>query len=525
MSLDYQKIKNYKSLLLIKEENEMNSIISSTFDDIRNILNKILDRIKAQFIPFKEKNKLLDTLKFIDNLNLFIDDSILDEFSGLMKDISSELKSYKRKKMNKEIRNEIIAQIDFTELTFIKHRKSSYKKLFFKENNQNEIIKEIENDLQKVLENEPYDWELFQQIQNIYWILKNKIENESEKKHLENKIKKIKKKIHKYYYYKNCFSHNGINNPNKKNKKYKGDNIEVEITTYFKSNNKPIIEEDKKEEIRKNEILEKEQNDNPENNYLNGEENKINHRNNITKDNFNNENINENINDKNININNNEVIINEIIDKNKINANDKKEIKDKTILFEEKIEYRLKYNIYDFYLNIKTLPNNIIISDLNNKNGINPKKNYCFDKNIIEEHYKKTIIEFKKEKLKLIKPEITNQKFIDLDKLKYKDLIKNKKNIDNNIINKLLLKLNIPIIILKALEEIVEEDSLYFNNNKINDININDEIDFKKILKIYTEDNINKYKNHRDFKEKEGLENILLLKDYILFIKGLYFIY
>ena len=162
MSLDYQKIKNYKSLLLIKEENEMNSIISSTFDDIRNILNKILDRIKTQFIPFKEKNKLLDTLKFIDNLNLFIDDSILDEFSGLMKDISSELKSYKRKKMNKEIRNEIIAQIDFTELTFIKHRKSSYKKLFFKENNQNEIIKEIENDLQKVLENEPYDWELFQ---------------------------------------------------------------------------------------------------------------------------------------------------------------------------------------------------------------------------------------------------------------------------------------------------------------------------------------------------------------------------
>ena len=516
MSLDYQKIKNYKSLLLIKEENEMNSIISSTFDDIRNILNKILDRIKTQFIPFKEKNKLLDTLKFIDNLNLFIDDSILDEFSGLMKDISSELKSYKRKKMNKEIRNEIIAQIDFTELTFIKHRKSSYKKLFFKENNQNEIIKEIENDLQKVLENEPYDWELFQQIQNIYWILKNKIENESEKKHLENKIKKIKKKIHKYYYYKNCFSNNGINNPNKKNKKYKGDNIEVEITTYFKSNNKPIIEEDKKEEIRKNEILEKEQNDNPENNYLNGEENKINHRNNIIKDNFNNENINENINDKNININNNEVIINEIIDKNKINANDKKEIKDKTILFEEKIEYRLKYNIYDFYLNIKTLPNNIIISDLNNKNGINPKKNYCFDKNIIEEHYKKTIIEFKKEKLKLIKPEITNQKFIDLDKLKYKDLIKNKKNIDNNIINKLLLKLNIPIIILKALEEIVEEDSLYFNNNKINDININDEIDFKKILKIYTEDNINKYKNHRDFKEKEGLENILL-KDYILY--------
>ena len=125
------------------------------------------------------------------------------------------------------------------------------------------------------------------------------------------------------------------------------------------------------------------------------------------------------------------------------------------------MDYNEKNNIYDLYLNIKTLPNNIIIADLNNKNKINFKRNYFFDNNIIEENYKKAIIEFKKEKLNQIKSGIAYQKFIDSDKLKNKDLIKNEKNIDNNIINKLLLKLNIPIIILKALEEIVEEDSLY----------------------------------------------------------------
>ena len=501
----YPKIENYESILLIKEEKEMMSIISSAFDNIKTILKNILDRIKEQYIPVKEKNILLDTLKFIDNLNLFIDENTLKEFSKLMKKISSKLNNYKIKRIRKKTKNEIIAQIDFTELTFIKHRKSFYEKLFFKENNQNDIIKEIENDLQNVIKNEKYDWKLLQQIQNIFWILKNKIENENEKKHLENKIKKIKKKINKYYY-RNILSHNEKYNTNEKHKKYKGENIAVEITTYFKSNNKQNIEEDKNEEISKNEILEKEKIDNPENNYLNGEENIINHRNNIiTKVNFN-----ENINDKKININNNELIINEIIDKNKINGNDKKEIKDEIILFEEKMDYNEKNNIYDIYLNIKTLPNNIIIADLNNKNKINFKRNYFFDNNIIEENYKKAIMEFKKEKLNQIKSEIANQKFKDSDKLKNKDLIKNEKNIDNNIINKLLLKLNIPIIILEALKEIVEEDSR-FNNNIISDVNIYDEIDFKNILKV-----CGCNKNHRDFKEKKGLENILL-KDYILY--------
>ena len=403
----YPKIENYESILLIKEEKEMMSIISSSFDNIKTILKNILDRIKEQYIPVKEKNILLDTLKFIDNLNLFIDENTLKEFSKLMKKISSKLNNYKIKRIRKKTKNEIIAQIDFTELTFIKYRKSFYEKLFFKENNQNDIIKEIENDLQNVIKNEKYNWELLQQIQNIFWILKNKIENENEKKHLENKIKKIKKKINKYYYYnyyyyRNFLNHNEKYNTNEKHKKYKGENIAVEITTYFKSNNKQNIEEDKNEEISKNEILEKEKIDNPENNYLNGEENIINHRNNIiTKVNFN-----ENINDKKININNNELIINEIIDKNKINGNDKKEIKDETILFEEKMDYNEKNNIYDIYLNIKTLPNNIIIADLNNKNKINFKRNYFFDNNIIEENYKKAIMEFKKEKLNQIKSEI-----------------------------------------------------------------------------------------------------------------------
>ena len=505
MSLKYPRIDNYEKILRMNKENQMNSIISSNFNDIKAILNNILLRIKKKYLPDNEKYILIDTLRFIDNLNIFIDDSVLNEFSNLMTEIKSKLIKSQYKGINKETKNDIIYQIDYTKLTLITYKKEIYKKLFFNQNDN--IIKEIENDLEEVIKDDYYDGELFQQIQNIFWILKNKIKDQKEIKRIENKLKKIKRNINYYYYnyYKNQYSNNFngkiyFNKYDKKerHKKYNGEQIAVEITTYFKSNKKSNIEEKIKEDNKNNKILEKEQNIIFKNINLNNEENINNHENTIKKENINkNININENTNDKR-DVDNKETIKNDIIQKNKIN--EKIQNKDENFLSYEQNIYNIKNNIYDFYLIInqkfKPFSNNNINSDLNGKNEIKFHINYILDdNNIIEENYKKI--------------------FKELKEVNTKQFKHNKKNSNENIINELMLKLNVPLIILKSLEEIVKEDLLNSNKNIINDKNI--DIDFENVLKIEKEEEyFDLYEDKFDFKEKEELKNILL-KDYIFY--------
>ena len=171
MSIIYPEFDDFKKILLIDDEKEMDSIIADNYSKIKKILNNIIKRLKQKFIPKNEIYNFINALKFIDNVNLFISDEMFDEISKLMNDIKSKIKSFK--KLDHETKNYIFDTINYTELTYITYRKEHYKNIFF--NRPNKIIIDIEKDLKKVNKYGNFDNDLFQQIQNIFWILKNKL--------------------------------------------------------------------------------------------------------------------------------------------------------------------------------------------------------------------------------------------------------------------------------------------------------------------------------------------------------------
>ena len=199
MSFFYPPIDNLDTIYKIDNEKEMTSVLSDNLFKVKTNLNNILKRINERYILEYEVNICIDNLKFIDNLNLFIDVLTLNEFSDKMSKIDSKLNSIKG--INNKAKSSILQSIKYTKMVFITHRKDFYKNLYF--NKPDEISKEIENELKAVNKNGNFNDKLFKQIQNIFWIVKNKINNKFDKKNLEIKLEKLKNIQYNYdnYYY------------------------------------------------------------------------------------------------------------------------------------------------------------------------------------------------------------------------------------------------------------------------------------------------------------------------------------
>ena len=561
MSIIYQEIDDFKKILLINNEEEMDSIISKNFSKIKTILNNILGKLNKKFILKTEIYDFVNILKFIDNLNLFFDDEMFDEISKFMKEIKAKINSIKR--LDYETKKYVFDTIKYTELTYITYKKEYYKKLFF--NYPNKIIKAIENDLNKVNKYGNFDDDLFQQIQNLYWILKNKIDNENDRNYLDNKIKKMKKFKNNYYddynydydkynntnyydkynniYYNNSYQYknyynnygetkNGEFYNNKKN--YKNN---YNYYNNNKQNNKNL--EQQKHEENKN-IINKNNNENKNNdiNYNKDTNEKldINIKNEVH--------INDNINEEKNSINDNIILssqnFSEIKNIEKININEEitneENIENNKIFLDNKI-YNIMNNIYDYYSNYYFF--NSVLKSIKQENieenNINFKITYHENESSeIENYYKNFLIDYKEAKLK-------EKIYIQQKNENKEQILKNINlnlniNDNNEIINKKLLKLNIPQIIKKALEELEEESKNNLNkidNNEKNNLKNINNFSFDNLLKIYQEDyqveyeRINKINNTRknsfdsDDSNEESKEEINKIdisnKDYIFY--------
>ena len=578
MSISYPTLKDFEQLLLINDEEEMNIEISDNYPKITKFFNNILQRLKKGIIPEKEINSFIYALKFIDNLNLFIDDKTLDKFSNLMKEIYSKVKN--NKKIDYESKDHIIQRIEYTELTFITHRKKFYKDIFF--NNPNKITKEINEELKKVNKNGKFNNELFQQIQNLYWILKNRIEDVEDKKSLEKTIKDLKKINYdnnyyydnyynnnfydndyydnNYYYYKNKYYDNNYNNNfyNKYSYGYKRNRNDYENINYYGGYSKGILFHKNKtyfnhnyntKNINKNniavEITSKINNNEEAKKEINEENNDNNNK--IIMQNEN-KTLNRKDDDKNIK----NVIIkqetqidkdkyleiqdfNEIKNINKININNlenhegknfEEDINEKNYIKLNKHYYNIMNNIHDFYSNyniFNSYRNNIINKDIENNDFDFIRKYSSLDDKEIIGFYKKFLFDYKEVKLK-------EKKNVQKSLENKNKLFKN----DNNI-EKALLKLNISQILKQALEEVEEEESkinlniIKENEEKENSL-ISDNFSFDNILKIFQDEKKIKYEKYRKKKKdkikknksdsEENLkneENTNLLKEYIFY--------
>ena len=406
MKISYPLLDDFEQLLLIYDEKVMNSKILNNFPRLTKFFKNILQRINEEYIPEREINSFIYSLKFIDNLNLFIDDTKLKTFKNYMKEINSKLK--KNKNINYESKDRIIERIKYTELTFIKTNKEYFKNLYF--NNPNEIAKEIEYELEKVNKKGYFDANHFQQIQNIYWILKNRIQNVKEKESIENKIKNIKKTTYyednydiyfnnnnyanSYYYNNTSYGYNKNKNYNDNKNYYRGYNNGNEYyknqthkkynkynNHYYYKNNKAVevIDKENDNENIKDELTSnKNSNINnkilieDENNCFSPKEdiniNKVNTKNRINQVNplqndpfpiqdfYDIENISK------IKIN--------ILDNSKENKNNE-ELIDKNRRYFKNIIYKIMNNIYDYYSNYNKFEIflNDIIKEDNGRNG------------------------------------------------------------------------------------------------------------------------------------------------------------
>ena len=179
-----QTLDNINTLLTITNEPEMLNRISKNIQIIIQIFNSFKSKLNFGQISNKDINQIIETLKFIDNLNLFMEDNDVNRFKLKMGEIRDLLNKY-----NYDFKDSIIKQINYTEMTIINHRKLFFRNMYF--NNHQGLSSEIETELDQVYKGNKFDFRLFKQMQNIFWVVKNVID-EDKKTTLDNRLKIMK---------------------------------------------------------------------------------------------------------------------------------------------------------------------------------------------------------------------------------------------------------------------------------------------------------------------------------------------
>jgi len=138
-----QTLDNINTLLTITNEPEMLNRISKNIQIIIQIFNSFKSKLNFGQISNKDINQIIETLKFIDNLNLFMEDNDVNRFKLKMGEIRDLLNKY-----NYDFKDSIIKQINYTEMTIINHRKLFFRNMYF--NNHQGLSSEIETELDQV---------------------------------------------------------------------------------------------------------------------------------------------------------------------------------------------------------------------------------------------------------------------------------------------------------------------------------------------------------------------------------------
>ena len=185
-----QSLDNINSLLAITNEQEMSQKISQNIPILFQIFNSFKTKLNyGQIITPNDISKVIEALKFVDNLNLFIEENEVRKFKDKMMEIRDLLR-----KRNFDFKESILKQITYTEMTIISHKKLYFRDLYF--NNHEGLSDEIKNELDQVYKGNKFDFKLFKQMQNIFWVVKNVID-ENKKIELDNRLKNMKNESQK----------------------------------------------------------------------------------------------------------------------------------------------------------------------------------------------------------------------------------------------------------------------------------------------------------------------------------------
>ena len=185
----YQTLDKINTLLAIANEQEMSQKISQNIPILFQLFNSFKTRLSFGQITLNDKEKVTEALKFVDTLNLFMEENDVRKFKDKMMEIRDL-----SKRRNYEYKEDILKKITYTEMTIINHKKLYFRNLYF--NNHIGLSNEIENELDQVYKGNKFDFKLFKQMQNIFWVVKNVID-ENKKKELDERLKSMKDESHK----------------------------------------------------------------------------------------------------------------------------------------------------------------------------------------------------------------------------------------------------------------------------------------------------------------------------------------
>ena len=179
---------NIKLLLSITNEQEMFQKISTNIPKIFDIFSSFKSKLYINQVNQNDISQMTEALKFIDNLNLFMEENDVRKFKGKMGEISSILQ--KRNFEYRDAYKNLDDTIQYTEMTIINHRNNFYLDMYF--NNRKALSEEIERELDQVTKGNKFDFKLFKQMQNIYWVVKNAIIDDKKKKELDERFSNMK---------------------------------------------------------------------------------------------------------------------------------------------------------------------------------------------------------------------------------------------------------------------------------------------------------------------------------------------
>ena len=104
-----QSLDNINSLLAITNEQEMSQKISQNIPILFQIFNSFKTNLNYGQVTSNDHSKVIEALKFVDNLNLFIEENEVRKFKDKMMEIRDLLK-----KRNYDFKDSILKQINYT---------------------------------------------------------------------------------------------------------------------------------------------------------------------------------------------------------------------------------------------------------------------------------------------------------------------------------------------------------------------------------------------------------------------------
>jgi hypothetical protein len=160
-----------EDVLGINDSNEMDSRMFMNVLSITKILKVYNKKLSDNFTLNKEEIEiLLYSLKFIDTLNLFINNQALQ---GILKSID-DIHELVNMINNLPQQEDVLKQIKYTQKSIIYFKKKNFRNLFFGDG----VIlgEELEKCLSQVSQSGIFDYRTFKQLQNIFYVVQSKVE-------------------------------------------------------------------------------------------------------------------------------------------------------------------------------------------------------------------------------------------------------------------------------------------------------------------------------------------------------------